>query len=145
MGTYLALFCAFLVLLIPMIQSKSKVGGFFSGLYELYGVTGYIGDFVSYSRLMALGISGGSIAMAFNMLVATMPTAARYSVGILLLVALHALNIFLSMLGAYVHAARLQYVEFFGKFYEGGGRPFQTFKTAEKYINVDEKNGGNQS
>ncbi len=144
-GTYLALFCAFLVLLIPMIQSKSKVGGFFSGLYELYGVTGYIGDFVSYSRLMALGISGGSIAMAFNMLVATMPTAARYSVGILLLVALHALNIFLSMLGAYVHAARLQYVEFFGKFYEGGGRPFQTFKTAEKYINVDEKNGGNQS
>lgn len=144
-GTYLALFCAFLVLLIPMIQSKSKVGGFFSGLYELYGVTGYIGDFVSYSRLMALGISGGSIAMAFNMLVATMPTAARYSVGILLLVALHALNIFLSMLSAYVHAARLQYVEFFGKFYEGGGRPFQTFKTAEKYINVDEKNGGNQS
>ena len=144
-GTYLALFCAFLVLLIPMIQSKSKVGGFFSGLYELYGVTGYIGDFVSYSRLMALGISGGSIAMAFNMLVATMPTAVRYSVGILLLVALHALNIFLSMLGAYVHAARLQYVEFFGKFYEGGGRPFQTFKTAEKYINVDEKNGGNQS
>ena len=128
-----------------MIQSKSKVGGFFSGLYELYGVTGYIGDFVSYSRLMALGISGGSIAMAFNMLVATMPTAARYSVGILLLVALHALNIFLSMLGAYVHAARLQYGEFFEKFYESGGRPFQTFKTAEKYINVDEKNGGNQS
>lgn len=144
-GMYLALFCAFLILLIPMIQSKSKVGGFFSGLYELYGITGYIGDFVSYSRLMALGISGGSIAMAFNMLVATMPSAARYTVGILLLIALHALNIFLSMLGAYVHAARLQYVEFFGKFYEGGGRPFKTFKTAEKYINVDEKNGGNQS
>lgn len=138
-GTYLALFCAFLVLLVPMIQSKSKVGGFFSGLYELYGITGYIGDFVSYSRLMALGISGGSIAMAFNMLVGTMPPVARYSIGIVLLIALHALNIFLSMLGAYVHAARLQYVEFFGKFYEGGGRPFDSFKPTEKYVNIEEK------
>ncbi|MBM7709616.1 V-type ATP synthase subunit I [Enterococcus lemanii] len=144
-GTALALFSAFLVIVIPMIQSKSKVGGFFSGLYELYGVTGYIGDFVSYSRLMALGISGGSIAMAFNMLVATMPAAAKYSVGILLIVALHALNIFLSLLGAYVHAARLQYVEFFGKFYEGGGRPFNTFKAAEKYINLDENMGGKKN
>ncbi|MFC4709674.1 V-type ATP synthase subunit I [Enterococcus eurekensis] len=138
-GTYLALFCAFLVLLVPMIQSKSKVGGFFSGLYELYGITGYIGDFVSYSRLMALGISGGSIAMAFNMLVGTMPPVARYSIGIVLLIALHSLNIFLSMLGAYVHAARLQYVEFFGKFYEGGGRPFDSFKPTEKYVNIEEK------
>lgn len=138
-GTYLALFCAFLIIVIPMIQSKSKVGGFFSGLYELYGITGYIGDFVSYSRLMALGISGGSIAMAFNMLVGTMPPAARYSIGIVLLVALHGLNVFLSMLGAYVHAARLQYVEFFGKFYEGGGRPFDSFKPTEKYVNIEEK------
>ncbi|MHC5267828.1 V-type ATP synthase subunit I [Enterococcus sp. LJL98] len=144
-GTWLALISAFLVLIIPTIQSKSKIGGFFSGVYELYGITGYIGDFVSYSRLMALGISGGSIAMAFNMLVGTMPPFARYSIGILLLLALHGLNIFLSMLGAYVHAARLQYVEFFGKFYEGGGRPFQTFKATEKYINIDEKNGGKQS
>lgn len=141
-GTILALFSAFLVIVIPTLQSKSKVGGFFSGLYELYGVTGYIGDFVSYSRLMALGISGGSIAMAFNMLVATMPATARFSVGVILIVALHALNIFLSLLGAYVHAARLQYVEFFGKFYEGGGRPFETFKAAEKYINLDENTGG---
>lgn len=144
-GAILALFSAFLVIVIPTIQSKSKVGGFFSGLYELYGVTGYIGDFVSYSRLMALGISGGSIAMAFNMLVATMPPAARFSVGVLLIIALHALNIFLSLLGAYVHAARLQYVEFFGKFYEGGGRPFETFKAAEKYINLDENMGGKKN
>ena len=50
-----------------------------------------------------------------------MPPVARFSVGILLLIVLHALNIFLSLLGAYVHGARLQYVEFFGKFYTGGG------------------------
>ncbi|MBA5770737.1 V-type ATP synthase subunit I, partial [Escherichia coli] len=72
----------------------------------------------------ALGIAGGSIASAFNMLVEFMPPVARFSVGILLLIVLHALNIFLSLLGAYVHGARLQYVEFFGKFYTGGGRAF---------------------
>jgi len=85
---------------------------------------------------MALGISGGSIAMAFNMLVGTMPPVARFTLGIVLIVILHGLNIFLSLLGAYVHAARLQYVEFFGKFYEGGGRPFKPFKPNEKYLNV---------
>ncbi|MFV0558356.1 MAG: V-type ATP synthase subunit I [Enterococcus sp.] len=141
-GIVIAGFSAFLVILIPLIQSDSKVGGFFMGVYDLYGVTNYIGDFVSYSRLMALGISGGSIAAAFNMLVGYMPEAARYSVGILLLLALHGLNIFLSLLGAYVHAARLQYVEFFGKFYLGGGREFKTFKPTEKYMNLTDENGG---
>ena len=57
-----------------------------------------------------------------------MPPVARFSVGILLLIVLHALNIFLSLLGAYVHGARLQYVEFFGKFYTGGGRAFNQNK-----------------
>lgn len=138
-GTIIAIVSAILIVFIPMIQSKSKIGGFFSGVYELYGITGYIGDFVSYSRLMALGISGGSIAMAFNMLVGTMPPVARYSIGILLIVILQGLNIFLSILGAYVHAARLQYVEFFGKFYQGGGRAFDPFKAEEKYMNIHKK------
>ena len=100
---------------------------------------GYVGDLVSYTRLMALGIAGGSIASAFNMLVEFMPPVARFSVGILLLIVLHALNIFLSLLGAYVHGARLQYVEFFGKFYTGGGRAFNPLKTKEKYVNVEKK------
>ncbi|GAA3009603.1 V-type ATP synthase subunit I [Tetragenococcus solitarius] len=138
-GIVLAIVNALLIVGIPIIQSKSKVGGFFSGLYDLYGITGYIGDFVSYSRLMALGISGGSIAMAFNLLVGTLPPVARFTIGIVLLVVLQALNIFLSLLSAYVHAARLQYVEYFGKFYEGGGKIFQPFKTEEKYINIHKK------
>ncbi|MCD5003232.1 V-type ATP synthase subunit I [Enterococcus saccharolyticus] len=138
-GITIAIISAISIVLVPLIQSKSKVGGFFSGLYALYGITGYIGDFVSYSRLMALGISGGSIAMAFNMLVGTMPPAARFSIGIVLIVVLQGLNIFLSILGAYVHAARLQYVEFFGKFYEGGGRAFRPFKAEEKYMNIKRK------
>ncbi|WP_278529793.1 V-type ATP synthase subunit I [Enterococcus asini] len=144
-GAILAIISALAVLLTSVLGAKSKVGGFFMGLYDLYGITSYIGDFVSYSRLMALGISGGSIAAAFNMLVGYMPPAARFTVGIVLIVVLQGLNIFLSLLSAYVHAARLQYVEFFGKFYTGGGRAFRPLKPAEKYMNFIDENGGNDN
>lgn len=137
-GAALAVVSALCILAVPIIQSSSKVKGAAKGAYNLYGITGYIGDLVSYTRLMALGISGGSIAAAFNMLVAFMPPVARFSIGILLIIALHALNMFLSLLGAYVHGARLQYVEFFGKFYTGGGRAFNPLRTAEKHVNITE-------
>lgn len=136
-GIIVAAISALSIVIVPVIQSKSKVKGFAKGLYGLYGLTGYIGDLVSYTRLMALGISGGSIAAAFNMLVAFMPPASRFTVGIVLIIALHALNLFLSLLSAYVHGARLQYVEFFGKFYTGGGRAFKPLKTEEKYVNIE--------
>lgn len=135
-GIVVATISALSIVIVPIIQSKSKVKGLFKGLYGLYGLTGYIGDLVSYTRLMALGISGGSIAAAFNMLVAFMPPIARFTIGILLIIALHALNLFLSLLSAYVHGARLQYVEFFGKFYSGGGRSFKPLKTEEKHTNI---------
>ncbi|OJG71321.1 V-type ATP synthase subunit I [Enterococcus quebecensis] len=138
-GIVVAVISAISIIVVPIIQSKSKIKGLAKGLYGLYGLTGYIGDLVSYTRLMALGISGGSIAAAFNMLVAFMPPVARFTVGILLIVALHALNLFLSLLSAYVHGARLQYVEFFGKFYTGGGRAFKPLKTEEKYMNIEKK------
>ncbi|MBO1307108.1 V-type ATP synthase subunit I [Enterococcus sp. 669A] len=138
-GKVLAIVSALSVIVVPIIQADSKLTGFAKGAYDLYGVTGYIGDLVSYTRLMALGISGGSIAAAFNMLVGYMPPAARFTVGILLLIALQGLNIFLTLLSAYVHGARLQYVEFFGKFYSGGGRKFTPLKTAEKYFTIEKK------
>ena len=83
---------------------------------------------------MALGISGGSIAAAFNLIVSFLPPVVRFTVGIALLLALHALNIFLSLLGAYVHGVRLQYVEYFGKFYEGGGRKFMPLKSVKNML-----------
>ncbi|ALS00435.1 ATP synthase subunit I [Enterococcus silesiacus] len=138
-GIVVAVISALSIVIVPIIQTKSKVKGLAKGLYGLYGLTGYIGDLVSYTRLMALGISGGSIAAAFNMLVEFMPPIARFTVGILLIIALHALNLFLSLLSAYVHGARLQYVEFFGKFYAGGGRAFKPLKTEEKYMNIEKK------
>ncbi|MBV7389539.1 MULTISPECIES: V-type ATP synthase subunit I [Enterococcus] len=139
LGIIIAGISALSIVVLPMVGSKSKLAALAGGAYDLYGITGYIGDLVSYTRLMALGISGGSIAAAFNMLVGYMPPVAKFSVGILLMLVLHGLNIFLSLLSAYVHGARLQYVEFFGKFYQGGGKPFKPLKTEEKYINIEKK------
>ncbi len=136
-GMWLAIGAAVIIVIVSVISSKNKGAGLASGLYNLYGVSGYVGDMVSYTRLMALAVSGGSIASAFNLLVGFLPPIARFTIGVLLFVALHALNIFLSFLGAYVHGMRLQFVEFFGKFYEGGGRAFNPFKTYEKYIYIN--------
>ncbi|MGY3724390.1 V/A-type H+-transporting ATPase subunit I [Granulicatella balaenopterae] len=135
-GKWLAIIAAILIVIVSILSAPSKAGGLASGLYNLYGISGYISDTVSYTRLMALAVSGGSIAGAFNMLVGFLPPVARFTLGIFLLIALHALNIFLTFLGAYVHGLRLQFVEYFGKFYEGGGRAFNPFKTYEKYIYI---------
>lgn len=130
------------------LESKTLGGKIGSGLYSLMDVTGYVGDLISFTRLMALGVAGGSIAAAFNLILSYLPVAARFTVGILLFVALHGLNIFLSYLSAYVHGIRLQYLEFFGKFFTGGGRAFVPFKSSEKYVeviseeNVQEENNG---
>lgn len=110
-----------------------------AGIYNVYGISNYIGDFVSYSRLMALGMSGGYIAFSVNMIAGMVwgKTFIGYIAAILILVLFHAFNLFLSCLGAYVHALRLIYVEFFGKFYEGGGKAFKFFRNKSKYINLD--------
>ncbi|MGG7142506.1 V-type ATP synthase subunit I [Clostridium nigeriense] len=106
------------------------------GLYSLYGITGYVGDLVSYTRLMALGLAGGSIAGALNLLINTLPGVAAIIIGPVLFILFHIFNLGLSLLGAYVHTARLQYVEYFGKFYDGGGKPFKAFKGSEKYVKI---------
>ncbi|MGN9135065.1 V-type ATP synthase subunit I [Clostridium sp. HCP1S3_B4] len=116
--------------------AKSKVAQIGSGAYELYGITSYIGDLVSYTRLMALGLSGGSLAAAFNMMAGMIPGVAMFLFAPLILVFGHIFNLGLSLLGAYVHTCRLQYVEYFGKFYEGGGKDFTPFKAKNEYINT---------
>lgn len=123
-----------------MAGSKNKGLGLGLGIYNLYGITSYIGDIVSYSRLMALGVSGASIALAFNMIISFIPPIGRFTIGIVLFIALHAVNIGLTMLSAYVHGARLIFVEFFGKFFEGGGKPFRPLKASEKYIILKNNN-----
>ncbi|NLM35533.1 MAG: V-type ATP synthase subunit I [Clostridiales bacterium] len=108
-----------------------------SGLYNLYGISGYVGDLVSYTRLMALGLAGGQLANAFNLIIKMIPGWAIFVIGPIFFVFFHLFNIFLSMLGAYVHTCRLQYVEYFGKFYEGGGRSFSPFKIKNNYFQIN--------
>ncbi len=116
---------------------KTKGAQIGQGLYALYGITGYVSDLVSYTRLMALGLAGGSIAGALNMLIAQLPQGiVAIIIGPIIFVLAHVFNLLLGLLGAYVHTARLQYVEYFSKFYEGGGKPFTPFKSSEKYINL---------
>lgn len=120
-------------------RSAASVGGKLAGgLYELYGISGYVGDIVSYSRLMALGLSGGFIASSINMMMDMLFSKGILGIiiGIVVFLVGQLFNIFLSLLGAYVHTLRLTYVEFFGKFYEGGGRNFKLFRNKTKYINL---------
>ena len=120
-------------------ESKSVGGKLAGGFYSLYGISGYIGDFVSYSRLMALGLSGGFIAVAMNMIMNMLFDMGPIGIlpGLIIFVFGQLFNLFLSALSAYVHTSRLTYVEFFGKFYEGGGKAFKVFRNKSKYINVE--------
>ena len=138
-GSSIAIIAAIAIVVVTVLTSENKWGGLASGLYNLYGISGYVADVVSYTRLMALAVSGGSIASAFNMLVGFLPPVARFTAGVFLIVALQGLNIFLSFLGAYVHGLRLQFVEFFGKFYDGGGHALKPFKTYEKYVDIKQQ------
>lgn len=118
--------------------ADSVPGRLIGGLYELYGISSYIGDFVSYSRLMALGLSSGFIGVAVNMIVNMLFGAGiiGYILGFVVFIGFHLFNLFLTMLSGYVHTARLTYVEFFGKFYEGGGVRFKPFISEPKYIDI---------
>ncbi len=109
------------------------------GAYDIYGVTGWLSDVLSYSRLLALGLATGVIASVINMM-ASMQGKTVFGVIIFILVFIlgHTLNIAINLLGAYVHTNRLQYVEFFGKFYDAGGTPFSPFKSNNKYIEIKE-------
>lgn len=108
-----------------------------AGIYGLYGITGYIGDMVSYSRLMALGLATSFIGGAFNSMIDLLGTGvAAWIFGPIIFVVGHLFNLFINALGAYVHSLRLQYLEYFGKFYDSGGKPFTPFKAKSKFINI---------
>ena len=113
---------------------------FVSGLASLYDSTSYVSDLMSYSRLMALGLTTGAMASVFNKLGTIMGGGVG---GVILMLIIfpvgHAISFGLNALGAYVHTIRLQYVELFSKFYEGGGRPFRPFALRSHYIRIKEE------
>ena len=109
------------------------------GAYDLYNITGWVSDVLSYSRLLALGLATGVIASVINQM-GSMVGNNVFGVIVFILVFCfgHLFNLAINLLGAYVHTCRLQYVEFFGKFYEGGGKAFRPFKQITKYVEIKE-------
>ncbi len=134
---YIALLGALGVFLTAGRAKKNIFSKITSGLGALYGVTGYLSDILSYSRLMALGLSTGVVATVMN----TMGSLAGNSVAgwilfVIVFIIGQTFNLAVSLLGAFIHTVRLEFVEFFGKFYEGGGRKFKPLFNETKYIQV---------
>ena len=129
---------------IVRIKQKSSVGkvlgGLGGGLYGLYNAaSGYLGDILSYSRLLALGLCTGVIASVINQLAAT-PGGGNWFLFIIIFIIGHTINLGINLIGAYVHTNRLQYVEFFSKFYEGGGKPFTPLSAQSQSFVFKEEN-----
>lgn len=124
--------CA-LVLLGPIVQGKGwgKLTGVFGSLYN--HVTGYFGDILSYTRLMALMLAGSVIAQVFNMLAAMPGNVIAF---IIISTLGNAMNFGLNLLGCYVHDLRLQCLEFFNKFYVDGGKPFRPMTLDTEYVDL---------
>ncbi len=109
------------------------------GLYELYGISSWIGDFVSFLRLMALVLSGTFVAYAVNMIVGMVTSSGGilgFIAGTIIFIIFQLFNMFLSYLSGYVHSLRLVYVEMFNKFYEGGGKQFREMVEDTNFVNI---------
>lgn len=145
-GKWMAIGFAAVVLLFAGRSKKNVAGRLMSGAGKLYDVTSWLGDVLSYARIFALGLSTGVIGLVLNTLCWDMLFASFKGKPVLMVVgfiivtvlsvALHAFMMAISTLGCFVHSARLQYVEFFGKFYEAGGKAFKPLRYETKYVNV---------
>lgn len=136
---YLAIIGAIGLLLTQGRANDSLGGKIFGGIYGLYGITSYIGDILSYSRLLALGLATGLIGTSFNLLIKLLGKGPIAIIGgILIFIAGHTFNFLIGLLGTFVHACRLEYLEFFGKFYEGGGEAFKPLKYNLNFIKIKE-------
>jgi V/A-type H+/Na+-transporting ATPase subunit I len=134
-GKYLAITGAIGMVLFAGRSKKNIIMRLLSGVLSLYGVTGFLGDVLSYLRLFALGLATGVIGAVVNsMALMVGGSVIGYIFMTLFLILGHTFNLGINTLGAYVHSSRLQYVEFFGKFYEGEGKPFIPFRMRTKYI-----------
>ena len=132
-------------LLILGGHGKKGFGRIFGGVAKLYDIVNFLSDVLSYSRLFGLGLATGIVGMVFNQIGMVMVDLLSFNivgsiigwiVAIVVMVAGHVFNIGINTLGAYVHDCRLQYIEFYGKFYQGGGHLFNPLGAKIKYNNV---------
>lgn len=134
-GKYLALTGTAGMILFAGRAHKNPIRRLMSGVLSLYNVTGFLGDVLSYLRLFALGLATGVIGTVVNSMSAMMGgTVFGYILMTFFMILGHTFNMGINVLGAYVHSSRLQYVEFFGKFYDGDGKPFNPFRMRTKHI-----------
>ena len=130
---------AIVVLTAGRNKTKNPIKRVISGLGALYGVTGWISDLLSYMRLFGMGLATGVIGMVINQLVGMMTAGGgiiSLILGAVVFVGAHLFNAAINILGSYVHACRLQYIEFFGKFYAEGGKPFQPLRFSPRHVRV---------
>ena len=124
-------------LILTQGRLKEYVNKLLSGILSLYDITGYLSDLLSYSRLLALGLATGVIATVINTMVKLLGVnVIGWIFAIIIFIGGHIFNLAVSGLGAYVHSSRLQYIEFFGKFYESGGRPFSPMEIRTRYVDI---------
>lgn len=127
-------------LLLTGGRHNKGIGKITGGLGNIYNITSYMSDILSYARLLALGLATGVIAQVVNTMGSLFGGGV---VGFILLLIIfvvgHVLNFAINVLGAFIHSSRLQYVEFFGKFYEDGGEPFDPFRKKTKYIKIQQE------
>lgn len=140
-GKYMAIAGVVIILLTAgRAKGKNPIKRLISGLGALYGVTSWVSDLLSYMRLFGMGLATGVIGMVINQLVGMVFDAGLIGkiLGAALFCGGHLFNAGINVLGAYVHSCRLQYIEFFGKFYEDGGKPFTPLRENTRYVNIYE-------
>lgn len=133
-GTYVAIAGVALILALNGYGQRNPFKRIMGGLGGLYGLINYVSDLLSYSRILALGLVAGVIAKVINLITMMGGSGVLgFIVMLLVLIIGHLLNLVINVLGTFVHTSRLQYIEFFGKFYEDGGRPFEAALPSEEY------------
>lgn len=128
-----------LILVATQGRGKNSIAGkLFSGVLSLYNITGYLGDVLSYSRLLALGLGSAAVGMVINLLCNLVSGAPVVGIplAILIFVVGHVFSVAVNMLGAFIHSLRLQYVEFFGKFYEASGEEFSPLSVSTQHVKL---------
>ncbi len=141
-GKILALAGAGIIVLMGGRANKNPLKRLMSGLGQLYGISSWLSDLLSYMRLFGMGLATGVIGMVFNQLIGMVWAGGIIAkvFAAVLFVGCHLFNLGINALGAYVHSARLQYIEFFGKFFEDGGKPFMPLDMKTRFVSIDSAN-----
>lgn len=130
------------ILLLKGVGQRSFGAWLVKGLGGLYSLISFASDLLSYSRILALGLVAGVIGQVINMITAVGSSGPiGFLAMLVVLIVGHVFNLAINLLGTFVHAARLQYIEFFGKFYEDGGEAFEPAEPSLDYTEVPDDPG----